>query len=180
LLVVCMLVYVVMASQFESYAKPFVIMFAIPFAISGALIALFITGTTMSMIAALGLIMLVGIVVKNGIVLVDFINLTRDRGHELNEALEIAGRSRLRPVLMTSLTAILGMFPMAMGIGEGSEVWAPMGVTIIGGMVFSTVVTLVLVPVLYALFARHGERDKKDAVRKQFVFMNDKNNEINK
>lgn len=177
LLVVCMLVYVVMASQFESYAKPFVIMFAIPFAISGALIALFITGTTMSMIAALGLIMLVGIVVKNGIVLVDFINLTRDRGHELNEALEIAGRSRLRPVLMTSLTAILGMFPMALGIGEGSEIWAPMGVTIIGGMVFSTVVTLVLVPVLYALFARHGERDKKNAVRKQFIFMKDKDNE---
>jgi len=178
MLVVCMLVYVVMASQFESYAKPFVIMFAIPFAISGAAIALFITGTDLSMIAALGFIMLVGIVVKNGIVLVDFINLTRDRGHELNEALEIAGRSRLRPVLMTSLTAILGMFPMALGIGEGSEIWAPMGITIIGGMIFSTVVTLILVPVLYALFARHGERDKKNEVRKQFVFMKDKDNEI--
>jgi len=177
LLVVCMLVYVVMASQFESYLKPLVIITAIPFAFSGAFIALFITGTTLSMIAALGLIMLVGIVVKNGIVLVDFINLTRDRGHELNEALEIAGRSRLRPVLMTSLTAILGMLPMAIGIGEGSEIWAPMGVTIIGGMVFSTMVTLVLVPVLYAFSSRHGERDKTNTVRKQFVFMKDKDNE---
>jgi hydrophobic/amphiphilic exporter-1 (mainly G- bacteria), HAE1 family len=177
LLVVCMLVYVVMASQFESYAKPFVIMFAIPFAFCGAFIALFITGTTLSIIAALGLIMLVGIVVKNGIVLVDFINLTRDRGHELNEAIAIGGRSRLRPVLMTSLTAILGMFPMALGIGEGSEIWAPMGITIIGGMIFSTLVTLILVPVLYALFARHGERDKTNAVRKQFIFMKDKDNE---
>jgi len=180
LLVVCMLVYVVMASQFESYAKPFVIITAIPFAFSGAFIALFITGTTMSMIAALGLIMLVGIVVKNGIVLVDFINLTRDRGHELNEAIAIGGRSRLRPVLMTSLTAILGMLPMAIGIGEGSEIWAPMGVTIIGGMIFSTAVTLILVPVLYALSARHGERDKTNAVRKQFVFMKDKDNELKK
>jgi len=178
ILVVILLVYVIMASQFESYSKPFVIMFAIPFAFSGVAIALFVTGTDLSMIAALGLIMLVGIVVKNGIVLVDFINLTRDRGHELNEALEIAGRSRLRPVLMTSLTAILGMFPMALGLGEGSEIWAPMGVTIIGGMIASTIVTLVLVPVLYALFARHGERDKKDKIRKQFVFMKDKDKEI--
>ena len=177
LLAVCLLVYIVMACEFESYAKPFVIMFAIPFAISGVAIALFITGTDLSMIAALGLIMLVGIVVKNGIVLVDFINLTRDRGVELNEALEISGRSRLRPVLMTSLTAILGMFPMALGLGEGSEIWAPMGITIIGGMVFSTIVTLVLVPVLYAVFARHGERDMKEKVRKQFVFMKDKDNE---
>jgi len=178
LLVVCMLVYVVMASQFESYAKPFVIITAIPFAFSGAFIALFLTGTTMSMIAALGLIMLVGIVVKNGIVLVDFINLTRDRGHELNEAIAIGGRSRLRPVLMTSLTAILGMLPMAIGIGEGSEIWSPMGVTIIGGMIFSTAVTLILVPVLYALSARHGERNKTNAVRKQFVFMKEKDNEL--
>jgi HAE1 family hydrophobic/amphiphilic exporter-1 len=178
MLVVCMLVYVVMASQFESYAKPFVIMFAIPFAMSGAAIALSITRTDLSMIAALGLIMLVGIVVKNGIVLVDFINLTRDRGHELNEALEIAGRSRLRPVLMTSLTAILGMLPMAIGIGEGSAIWSPMGITIIGGLVFSTIATLILVPVLYALFARHGERNKTNQVRKQFLFMKDKDNEI--
>lgn len=177
LLMIClMLVYVVMASQFESYAKPFIIMFAIPFAFCGVAIALFITGKSMSLIAALGLILLVGIVVKNGIVLVDFINLMRDRGNELNEAIEIAGRSRLRPVLMTSLTAILGMLPMALGIGEGAEIWSPMGVTIIGGMLCSTIVTLVLVPVLYALFARHGERDKQIKVRKQFVFMEEKDN----
>jgi len=175
-----MLVYVVMASQFESYSKPLVIMFAIPFAFSGVAIALFITGTTLSMIAALGLVMLVGIVVKNGIVLVDFINLTRDQGHELNEALEIAGRSRLRPVLMTSLTAILGMLPMAIGIGAGSRIWAPMGITIIGGMIFSTIVTLILVPVLYAIFARHGDRNKQEKVRKQFIFMKDKDDEFKK
>jgi len=180
LLIVIILVYIVMASQFESYAKPIVIMVAIPFAMSGAFIALFVTGTTMSVIAALGLIMLVGIVVKNGIVLVDFINLTRDRGHELNEALVISGRSRLRPVLMTSLTAILGMFPMALGIGEGSEIWSPMGVSIIGGMIFSTIATLIIVPVLYAGVARHGDRDKTNAVRKQFVFMKDKDNELKK
>ncbi|MDP4276995.1 MAG: efflux RND transporter permease subunit, partial [Bacteroidota bacterium] len=177
LLIVVMLVYVVMASQFESYAKPLIIMFAVPFAFCGVAIALFLTGTSLSMIAAIGLIMLVGIVVKNGIVLVDFINLTRDRGHELYEALEIAGRSRLRPVLMTSLTAILGMLPMALGIGEGAEIWAPMGVTIVGGMVFSTIATLILVPVLYSLVARHGDRNKQEKVRKHFVFMSENNDD---
>jgi len=98
----------------------------------------------------------------------------------LNEALEIAGRSRLRPVLMTSLTAILGMLPMAIGIGAGSRIWAPMGITIIGGMIFSTIVTLILVPVLYAIFARHGDRNKQEKVRKQFIFMKDKDDEFKK
>ena len=171
LLAVIVLVYLVMASQFESYSKPFVIMFSIPFAFTGVGIALFITGTSLSMIAAIGVVMLVGIVVKNGVVLVDFINLLRDRGYEVNEAVALAGRSRLKPVLMTALTAILGMLPLALGIGEGSETWAPLGVTIVGGLTVSTMVTMILIPVLYSIMARHGERDKKEKVRKQFIFM---------
>jgi len=171
LLAVMVLVYLAMASQFESYSKPFVIMFSVPFAFTGVAVALFITGTSLSMIAAIGLVMLVGIVVKNGVVLVDFINLMRDRGLELSEAIAVAGKSRLRPVLMTALTSILGMLPMAMGIGEGSETWAPLGVTIVGGLFVSTMVTMILIPVLYAVFARRGERDKQQAVRKKFIFM---------
>jgi len=171
LLAVIILVYLVMASQFESYSKPFVIMFSIPFAITGVGIALWITGTSLSMIAAIGVVMLVGIVVKNGVVLVDFINLLRDRGYEVNEAIALAGKSRLKPVLMTALTAILGMLPLALGIGEGSETWAPLGVTIVGGLTVSTMVTMILIPVLYSLMARHGERDKQEKVRKHFIFM---------
>jgi len=155
------LVYLVMASQFESLKMPVIIMLSIPFAFSGVAIALFISGTSLSLIAGIGAIMLIGIVVKNAIVLVDFINLTRDRGVELYEAVLISGRSRLRPVLMTSLTTILAMLPLAINPGEGSELWQPMGIAVIGGLVFSTIVTMVLVPVGYVLIARHGERDKK-------------------
>ncbi|HYX06146.1 MAG TPA: efflux RND transporter permease subunit, partial [Bacteroidales bacterium] len=126
---------------------------------------------TLSLVAALGAVLLVGIVVKNGIVLVDYINLMRDRGIELYEAIAISGKSRLRPVLMTALTTILGMLPLALSAGEGSEMWRPMGITVIGGLVFSTLVTLLIVPVMYAIMARKGERDKKDSVRKRFVFM---------
>lgn len=171
LLAVMVLVYLVMASQFESYSKPFVIMFSIPFAFTGVAVALFLTGTSLSMIAAIGLVMLVGIVVKNGVVLVDFINLMRDRGLELNESIALAGRSRLKPVLMTALTAVLGMLPLALGIGEGSETWAPLGVTIVGGLFVSTVVTMILIPVLYSLMSKRGERDKQQEVRKKFIFM---------
>jgi HAE1 family hydrophobic/amphiphilic exporter-1 len=147
-------------------------MFSIPFAVTGAILALWITGTDLSMIAALGLVLLVGIVVKNGIVLVDFTNLMRDRGLEVNEAIAVSGKSRLRPVLMTAATTILGMFPMALGLGEGSEIWSPMGITIIGGMIVSTAITMILIPVMYGLMARHGDRDKQEKTRKQFVFMN--------
>ncbi len=158
------LVYLVMASQFESLKMPVIIMLSIPFAFSGVAIALFVTGTSLSLIAAIGAIMLIGIVVKNAIVLVDFINLTRDRGVELYQAVLVSGRSRLRPVLMTSLTTILAMLPLAINPGEGSELWQPMGIAVIGGLVFSTIVTMVLVPVGYVLIARHGERDKKHKV----------------
>lgn len=171
LIVSLILVYIVMASQFESFAMPFIIMFSIPFAFTGVVLILFLTHTTLSLIAALGAVLLVGIVVKNGIVLVDYINLMRDRGHDLYEAIELAGHSRLRPVLMTALTTILGMVPLALSTGEGSETWTPMGITVIGGLVFSTIVTMIIVPVMYAIFVRRGERDKKTKLRKRFQFM---------
>ncbi len=167
---IVILVYIVMASQFESLSKPFIIMMSIPFAISGVIFALLLTGTTLNMVGMLGVIMLAGIVVKNGIVLVDYINLMRDRNYELNEAIVLSGRSRLRPVLMTAATTILGMIPMAVSSGEGAEIWAPMGVVVIGGLIVSTVITLVIVPVLYAIFSKHGERDKQEAVKQSFVF----------
>ena len=173
LLLSLILVYIVMASQFESFSNPFVIMFSIPFAFSGSILALFITNTTLSLIAALGMVLLVGIVVKNGIVLVDYINLTRDRGVKLYDAIVISGRSRLRPVLMTSLTTILGMLPMALSSGEGSEIWAPMGITVIGGLTFSTLITLIIIPVMYAIVSKSGERDKVEKVRKRFQFMDE-------
>lgn len=175
------LVYLIMASQFESLKMPLIIMLSIPFAFSGVGIALFLTGTKLSVIAAIGAVMLIGIVVKNAIVLVDFINLTRDRGIELYEAVIISGRSRLRPVLMTSATTILGMLPLAMSSGEGAEIWSPMGIAVIGGLVFSTLVTLVLVPVGYVLMARRGERDKKHKMEaKEMKFLEDVNLNIEK
>ncbi|MBQ5401423.1 MAG: efflux RND transporter permease subunit [Bacteroidales bacterium] len=171
LFLVLMLVYVVMASQFGSFSKPAIIMLAIPFAITGVILALLITKTSLDLIGALGLIMLTGIVVKNGIVLVDYINLMRDRGYELGEAIALSGRSRLRPVLMTALTTLLGMLPMALSTGEGSEMWHPMGVVVIGGLLVSTFITLIVVPVFYAVLSRHGERDKEEKQRKEFIFM---------
>jgi HAE1 family hydrophobic/amphiphilic exporter-1 len=166
------LVYLIMASQFESLKMPFIIMFSIPFAFSGVAIALFLTDTALNVISGIGAVMLIGIVVKNAIVLVDFINLMRERGYELYEAIAISGRSRLRPVIMTSATTILGMLPLAMSKGSGSELWSPMGVAVIGGLVFSTVVTLVIVPVVYAIFSKRGERNKHLAVYADFDFMN--------
>jgi HAE1 family hydrophobic/amphiphilic exporter-1 len=175
MLISLILVYLIMASQFESLKMPFIIMFSIPFAFSGVAIALFISNTTLSVISGIGAVMLIGIVVKNAIVLVDFINLMRERGHELYEAIAISGRSRLRPVIMTSATTILGMLPLAMSKGSGSELWSPMGVAVIGGLIFSTLVTLVLVPVVYAIFSKRGERNKNLSVYSEFDFMNDNN-----
>ncbi len=172
ILISLVLVYLIMASQFESLKMPFIIMFSIPFAFSGVAIALFVSDTALSVISGIGAVMLIGIVVKNAIVLVDFINLMRERGYELYEAIAISGRSRLRPVIMTSATTILGMFPLALSTGSGSELWSPMGVAVIGGLVFSTVVTLVLVPVVYAIFSKHGERNKNLSVYSHFDFMN--------
>ena len=171
LTLIIILVYVVMASQFESFSNPFIIMMSVPFAISGVIIALWITGTSLDMIGALGVVMLVGIVVKNGIVLVDYINLMRERGYELNHAIEISGASRLRPVLMTAFTTLLGMLPMAISAGEGSEMWRPLGIVVIGGLLVSTLVTLIVVPVMYGIMARHGERNKEEKLRKDYIFM---------
>jgi Cation/multidrug efflux pump len=149
---IILLVYIVMATQFESFSQPLIIMLSLPFAFTGVFLALWLTGTSLSLIALIGSIMLVGIVVKNGIVIVDFTNLQRERGMPINEAVITAGKSRLRPVLMTSLTTILGMLPLAIGSGEGSELWKPMGIAVVGGLTFSTVLTLLVVPVMYAAF----------------------------
>ena len=138
--------------------------FSIPFAFTGVFIALWISGTPLSMIALIGAIMLVGIVVKNGIVMVDYTNLLIERGTSMLDAVVAAGKSRLRPVLMTSLTTIFGMVPMAMGWGDGSELWQPMGVAVIGGLTCSTFLTLLVVPTIYASF---GVREQKKKEKKQ-------------
>jgi hydrophobic/amphiphilic exporter-1 (mainly G- bacteria), HAE1 family len=154
LLLSVMLVFMVMASQFESLVDPFIIMFSLPFAFSGVLLALFFLNTPLGIMSFVGGIILIGIVVKNAIVLVDFINLTRARGQDMTEAILVAGRSRLRPVLMTTFTTILAMLPLALSFGEGSEIWQPMGIAVTGGLIFSTLVTLLLVPVLYAILKK--------------------------
>ena len=154
LILAIFLVYLVMASQFESLIHPFVILFTIPLALVGAVLALFITGTTISIVALIGVIMLAGIVVNNAIVLVDLINQLRAQGVERFDAIMEAGHARLRPILMTSLTTALGLLPMAMGIGEGSEVRTPMAITVIGGLVVSTILTLLVIPVVYSLMDR--------------------------
>ena len=168
---IILLVYITMASQFESLRMPAIIMFSVPFALSGVILALWVTHRSLDMIGALGLVLLVGIVVKNGIVLVDYINLLRERGYELNQAIQMAGRSRIRPVLMTAFTTILGMVPMAVSDGEGAEMWQPLGIVVIGGLMISTFLTLFIVPVLYGVMSRHGDRDKQEALRKKFIFM---------
>ncbi len=145
------LVYMVMASQFESLVDPFIIIFAIPFSIIGVIWAFVATGLTLSVVTFIGVIMLLGIVVNNGIVLVDYINQQRSAGKELLDAVMISGRARLRPVLMTSFTTMLGMVPMALSSGMGAEMWSPLGITIIGGLLISTLITLVLIPVMYIL-----------------------------
>ena len=168
---IILLVYITMASQFESLRMPAIIMLTIIPAFTGVILALWITGRSLDMVGALGVVLLVGIVVKNGIVLVDYINLMRERGYELNQAITMSGRSRIRPILMTAFTTILGMVPMAVSNGEGAEMWQPLGIVVIGGLTVSTFLTLYLVPVLYGSMTKHGDRDKKEALRKKFIFM---------
>lgn len=168
MVLIVILVYIVMASQFESFSYPFVIMFSIPFAITGVVIGLAITKTPLGIMALVGLLMLIGIVVKNGIVLVDYTILCRERGMSIREAVVAAGRSRLRPVLMTTLTTVLGMIPLAIGNGEGAEMWNSLGMTVAWGLSFSTVVTLVIVPIMYSLFAQmQDKRKSKKALKVQ-------------
>jgi HAE1 family hydrophobic/amphiphilic exporter-1 len=169
LVIVIMLVYIVMASQFESLTYPFIIIFSIPFAFMGSLLLLAITGQPLGIMGLIGLVMLVGMVVKNGIVLVDYINLNRERGMSIITAVVHGGKSRLRPVLMTTFTTILGMIPLAIGTGQGSEMWQTLGISIIGGMTFSTIVTLVLIPVLYAIFGGNGVKRQRKKHREVLV-----------
>lgn len=159
---ILVLTYLVMASQFESLKEPFIIMFSVPFAITGVLLALYFTKTTLSLISGIGIIMLIGIAVKNSIVLVDFTNLLVERGYPVFKAIVEGGKSRLRPILMTSFTTLLGMLPLAVFKGEGSETWQPLGITIIGGLFFSMIISLIIVPIIYSLFAQaRARREEK-------------------
>ena len=158
LVMIIILVYVVMASQFESFMSPFVIMFSIPFAFVGVLLGLVVTGTALGTMGMIGILILMGIVVKNGIVLIDYTILMRERGFSIVDATVIAAKSRLRPILMTTLTTVLGMIPMAVGQGEGSEMWRSLGMVVAWGLSISTLVTLVIIPTVYASLATMQER----------------------
>ena len=148
------LVYMVMASQFESFRHPFIIIFTVPLALMGVIWAFKITGVTLSVVTFIGVIMLLGVVVNNGIILVDYTNLLHARGRNLMQAVVEAGHSRLRPVLMTAFTTILGMLPMATSTGMGSEMWSPLGITVIGGLLVATFITLIVIPVVYVTMHR--------------------------
>ena len=166
-LLIILLVYIVMASQFESFTYPGIIMTSIMFAFSGIVLILLLTRTNLNIMSMIGAIMLIGIVVKNGIVLIDYINLNRERGMSIRRAVINGGHSRLRPVLMTSLTTILGMVPIAVGTGVGSEMWRPMGIAVIGGLAMSTLMTLLFVPTMYTIFALTGIRRTRKKISKE-------------
>jgi HAE1 family hydrophobic/amphiphilic exporter-1 len=152
------LVYVIMAAEFESLLQPFLLLFSIPLAFFGCAVTLWLLGTSLSIVVFLGMILLAGIVVNNAIVLVDYANLLRSRGMAVREALLLAGEVRMRPIFMTTATSTLGLVPMALGIGDGAELRSPMAVTVISGMVVSTLLTLVVIPVLYYLTEAARER----------------------
>ncbi len=158
------LVYMIMAAQFESLLDPFIVMFSIPFTFIGVILALLLTGTTLNIISYLGAIMLMGIVVNNAIVLVSYIIILRARGLSVYEAITSAGRDRLRPVLMTTITTLVGLLPLALSNGEGSESWKPLGITMFGGLLVSTIITMLFVPTLYAVFEL---RLKKNGAKKK-------------
>ena len=174
---IIILVYIVMAAQFESFTYPGIIMSSIMFAFSGIVLILLLTGTNLNIMSMIGAIMLIGIVVKNGIVLIDYITLNRERGMSVRRSVIDGGKSRLRPVLMTSLTTILGMVPMAVGSGEGAEMWRPMGIAVIGGLTFSTILTLLFVPTMYTIFAYNGMKRNRKKMRKAHEKKAAKNNE---
>ncbi len=163
MVLIIILVFIVMAAQFESLTYPFVIMFSIPFAFVGVIMGFVVTGQPLNVMSMIGLIMLMGIVVKNGIVLIDYILLCRERGMGIAYAIVTSGRSRLRPVLMTTLTTVLGMVPLAIGTGEGSEMWRGLGTCVAWGLSVSTLITLVIVPVMYCVFAGNGIKRKRKA-----------------
>ena len=169
MILIVLLVYMVMASQFESFMSPLVIMFSVPFAFTGVLLGLRLTGTPLGVMAMIGIIILLGIVVKNGIVLIDYTILMRERGMSIVDASVTAARSRLRPILMTTLTTVLGMVPMAVGTGEGAEMWRSLGMTVCWGLTFSTLITLVLIPTIYCIFATRQEKRKARKVAKKLA-----------
>lgn len=162
---IVILVFIVMAAQFESLTYPFILILSVLFALSGILMALFVTHTTLSVMSLLGGIMLIGIVVKNGIVLIDYTILCRERGQSILNAVVTAGKSRLRPVLMTTATTILGMIPMAVSTGQGAEMWSPMAISVIGGLLVSTILTLIYVPVMYCIFGGVGVRRQRRKIK---------------
>jgi HAE1 family hydrophobic/amphiphilic exporter-1 len=157
LILAVFLVYIVMASQFESLLHPFVILFTVPLAAIGVILLLYLLHISLSIVVYLGMIMLTGIVVNNAIVLVDYINRLRRRGYDLFDAIITAGKVRMRPILMTTATTVLGLLPMSLGLGEGAEIRSPMALTVIAGLISSTVLTLVVVPTVYSLVNRNGK-----------------------
>lgn len=161
MVLIIILVFIVMAAQFESIKDSFVIMFSIPFTFTGVFLGLSVTNTPLGVMAMIGILILMGVVVKNGIVLIDYIKLNRERGMELLVSVVEAGKSRLRPILMTTLTTVLGMLPMALGTGEGSEMWRSMGMTVAWGLSISTLITLVLIPVVYCIFENYSMKRKQ-------------------
>lgn len=165
LLIAVALVYFVLASQFESLLNPFIIMFTVPMSVAGGALALSITRRNLSITAFIGIIMLAGIVVNNAIVLIDYIDIRRSRGEERTEAILNSGPRRLRPIFMTTLTTILGLIPMALGIGDGAEMQAPLATVVIGGLLYSTVLTLVYIPVLYSIFDDLKQRKRHTSAR---------------
>src|SRR6056297_789902 len=161
LILAVFLVYMILASQFESLLYPFIIMFTVPLAFSGGAFGLFLTGRTLSVPSVIGILMLAGIVVNNAIVLIDYVNILRRKGHDVIEAILMAGPTRLRPILMTSLTTILALMPIALGTGEGAEIQSPLATVVIGGLLLSTLLTLVLIPVMYLVMDGLSTRTKK-------------------
>jgi HAE1 family hydrophobic/amphiphilic exporter-1 len=168
--VAAFLVFGVMASLFESFRDPFIIIFTIPLSVIGIVAIYLITGTTFNVLTAVGLLVLMGVIVNNGIVLVDYTNLLRKRGLPLHEACVEAAGNRLRPILMTTLTTILGLVPMAFFPGEGSEMVAPIGKTVLGGLSFGTLMTLFLMPTIYAIMNKHSdERTARAEARRERI-----------
>lgn len=166
ILMAVILVFAVMASQFESFKDPFIVIFTIPLSVIGIVAIYLVTGIPFSVITAVGLLILVGIIVNNGIVLVDYTNLLRKRGQNLEDACVNAAKNRLRPILMTTLTTVLSLVPMAFFPGEGSEMVQPIGQTVFGGLTFGTLMTLFLMPTLYFIFNKRGEKKRLSAIEK--------------
>ena len=162
MLLAVILIYLIMVAQFQSLKSPFIIMFTIPLAFTGGFLALFLGGKAVSVIAMIGFVMLAGIIVNNGIVLVDYVNQLRREGMSKKDAIVDSAKTRLRPVLMTALTTIISMSTMAVGMGKGTELSQPMAIVVVGGMIYGTILTLVLVPCLYDAFNKEKDMTEEE------------------